>query len=242
MASNRSNKTAADAELLRNYILLCPHVSRDSPAIAAALSGLDTTSNVNERLVSSSMPPTRKGLQSFGTLLRVLLLDSPLILIVSLYMTLSWVHYVHDNYLSKQIDAAHWTSERKETDMTYYARPCFEADVSTTNGADLFLPDDGTPEDAYQLQLKHGFTVFPNVLSDETSRELRTFIDSKNHNLTAYEANYVLKNKHRYSFGYGTDTPEVAKAMHELTTNKRLKESMEKILGKNPAIIEMTGK
>ena len=104
----------------------------------------------------------------------------------------------------------------------------------------MFLSHDATPEDAYQHQLKHGFTVFPNVLSDETAANLRSFIDSRNRNLTEAESNYVIANENRYSFGLGTETPEVAKAMTELTTNTRLKASIEKIMGPNPSLIEMT--
>lgn len=238
---SRSSETADDAELLKDYILHCPYLQKNSPAIAAALSGLDGAglSKLNkEKLVSS---PAKKKRSGFWTLLRVILLDSPLMLIVGVCMFLFWVHHVHDNYLAPQIKAAEWTDERAtETDLTYYTRPCFKSDMSTLNGEDLFLPDTATPEDAYEHQLRHGFTVFPRVLSDETVRDLRQYIDSRNRNLTEAESNFVIANENRYSFGLGTETPAVAKAMMELTSNEHLKASVEKIMGKNPALIEMT--
>jgi ectoine hydroxylase-related dioxygenase (phytanoyl-CoA dioxygenase family) len=50
----------------------------------------------------------------------------------------------------------------------------------------------------------------------------------------------VLSNEYRYSFGLGTEEPSVTKAMMEIASNERLKESMEKIIGPNAALIEMT--
>lgn len=246
------SNTADDVELLKNYIRHCPYVNKDSPAIAAALSGLSDSNDVmsnQEKLVSSPTPtkktpssPTKKKVVSgFLTLLRFVLLDSPLMLIVGGCLFLFWVNHVHDNYLVPQIKAAEFTEERAtETDLTYYTRPCFKADMSTMNGEDLFLPDTATPEEAYQHQLRHGFTVFPRVLSDETVRDLRQHIDSRNRNLTEAESNFVIAGENRFSFGLGTETPSVAKAMSELTSNERLKASVEKIMGKNPALIEMT--
>jgi len=178
----------------------------------------------------------------FWTLLRVVLLDSPMMLVFSGSMIVYWVHHVHDNYLVRQLKAAEWTDERaEETDLTYYTRPCFKSDLSTTNGQDLFLSPSATSQDAYEHQLRHGFTVFPGVLSDEITRNLRKHFDERNRNLTEAESNYVIAGENRYSFNPGMEAPEVAKAMEELTTNELLKASVEKIMGKNPALIELTG-
>lgn len=212
------------------------------PIPAAPSTSLGDASRVtnNDRLIAFSEPP-RKELAGFWTLLRVFFLDLPVMLLVGGCMFLFWIGYVHDNYLVLQLEAARWTEERMETDMTYYARPCSKADMSTTSSQDLFLSNDATPEDAYQHQLIHGFTVFPQVLSEKTARNLRIYIASKNRNVTEAESNFVIANENRFSFGLGTETPAVAEAMTELTSNKLLKESIEKIMGENPALIEMTG-
>jgi hypothetical protein len=175
-----------------------------------------------------------------GTAIRTLLLEFPLVIVLGLYMFLVWVHHVHDNYLKPQMEAAVWNKERALKEMTYYNRRCDDHDMSTTEGHDLFLSETATPQDAYQHQLRHGFTVFPNVLSDETATNLRNFVVSRNRNLDESEAIFVLSNTNRYSFGLGTEEPSVTKAMMELASNKRLKESMEKIIGPNAALIEMT--
>jgi len=69
--------------------------------------------------------------------------------------------------------------------LQYYYRECDETDMSTTSAADLFLPDNATPEEAYQHNLRHGFTLFPRVLTEETAAGLRKHILARNHNLTA---------------------------------------------------------
>lgn len=112
--------------------------------------------------------------------------------------------------------------------------------MSTTNKEDLFLPDTATPQDAYEHQLRHGFTVFPNVLSDETATNLRNYIVSKNSELTDTESNFVIAKENRYSFNLGMEEPSVSTAAMELTNNRILKASIEKIMGKNPALLEMT--
>jgi hypothetical protein len=240
----RTHETEDDIQLLKRYILLCPYVSQDSPVIAAALSALEHKATaVSEPLVEKKASPPRPPSKIrfvLGTAMRTFLLDSPLLLIFGTYMFLVWVHHVHDNYLKPQVDAAVWDEERALKEMTYYNRRCDVNDLSTTEGHDLFLPETATPEDAYQHQLRHGFTVFPGVLSDETATNLRNFVVSRNRKLTESEAIFVLSNKNRYSFGLGTEEPSVTKAMMELASNKRLKESVEKIMGKNPALIEMT--
>jgi hypothetical protein len=50
----------------------------------------------------------------------------PMVVIFGTFMFLVWVHYVHDQYLVKQIEAAHWTFEcdRPTTDATYYYGHC----------------------------------------------------------------------------------------------------------------------
>ena len=85
------------------------------------------------------------------------------------------------------MEAAEWGDERDLEEMTYYFRECDETDMSTTNAADLFLPENATPEEAYQHSLEHGFTLFPRVLSEETAAGLRAHILARIGNMTAEE-------------------------------------------------------
>ena len=165
------------------------------------------------------------------------------------YVTLKWFHRVHDMYLVKLLNAAIWTKERQENEITYYKRECTIDDLTTTNPNDLILNDSKTDgattspaEVAYQHQLKHGFTVFPYVLSQSTATELREHILSRKYNLTKQESIYVINNENRFSYALDSyRIPAVLNAMNEITKpNSLLTKSITKILGFSPALIEMT--
>mmetsp|Transcript_20978 Transcript_20978/g.34670 ORF Transcript_20978/g.34670 Transcript_20978/m.34670 type:complete len:986 (-) Transcript_20978:819-3776(-) len=272
----------SDADLMRQYILMCPYLDPNSPAIEAALLGLlvqnDDNENDNNKLpqtdtiISSSSTlddkastaaaaaaATDRGVTFdkskkkkkkrgtfgkvfcvFGYILRTLILDFPLALFIAAYFAAVWTHRLHDWYLRPQLEALYWDSERMYQEETYYKRYCEAEDQSTRKGSDLFLPINATTQEAYDHQLIHGLTVFPSVLSDKTATELRDFVISQNFKLPEDESIFVIANKHRYSFGLGTEEPTVATAMEELASNERLKPALEKIMGPNPALIEMT--
>jgi len=175
-----------------------------------------------------------------GHALRTLLLDLPVVLTLATYVSLVWVHYVHDAYLEPLFEVVNWDGKRAQEEMTYYARPCDETDLSATDGAELFLSPDATPEQAYQHQLKHGFTVFQNVLNLETSRNLRDYIDGRNRELQREEKLYVIEGEHRFSFGLWAEEPSVQQAVMEVANHPLMKPTLEKVLGPNPAVIEMT--
>ena len=175
-----------------------------------------------------------------GHAIRSLLVDAPLCLLLLLYVAVHWISYVGNTYLVPQYYDLLMTDERLAKEMTYYVRDCSKKDLSTLQGMDLFLPSDATVEDAYQHQLRHGFTVFRSVLSPTTAKNLRDHVTAKNYNLTEQESIYVIENNNRYSFGLGTDEPAVAAAVKEVTTHPLLKASMDKIIGPSSALIEMT--
>lgn len=199
-----------------------------------------TTSDRDSNDTESTMTATQKR-PILWTLARFLFLDIPLVFVFLVFMSLCWIHHVHDHYLVKQLEASTWNFERDTTDETYYYRYCDENDLTTTNPLDLYLPHNATPDDAYQHQLRHGFTMFPGVLSQETCTNLRNYIVNKNRNLSEEESIWLIEWDHRYSFHLGTEEPSVSKAVMELASNQRLKQSMAKILGdENPALIELT--
>lgn len=173
-------------------------------------------------------------------MIRLILLDVPLMIIIFLYASLRWIGHVHENYLYPQIQAAVFDEDRSYYDITYYKRTCDSEDITATNGADLFLPADATPDDAYQHQLKHGSTVFKSALSPETAANLRNFVDDRNRKLKEEEKIFVISGDNRYSFGFGTEEPSVVAALKELTNSPILRPALEKVLGPDPALIEMT--
>lgn len=277
------SETTDDAQLLKKYLSMCPYVSPDSPALAAAMHALDSVAlstvpsqvsgipdtNMSGEYIKTRSPavispekekkgpaeagksvivkkpkPQKKKMDPrwgiVGRVVRMLLVDSPLAIVFGLYLAVLWTRHVHDNYLKQQVDAMYWNDERAYREVTYYNRICDRRDMSTTTPSDLFLSMDATPDEAYQHHLKHGMTVFPQIISDETATEIRDFIVSRNRNLTVEESIFVIENTNRYSFGLGTEEPSVAKAMSEIATNKRLSAAIEKIVGPSPALIEMT--
>jgi len=258
----------SEFEIMQYYIELCPYVSKDSPAMEAALKGIKEVTQLSKEKINNvqrsidvtekdalsrklnfqkkSVPKKKKrGLISgifcvLGYIVRTMMLDAPLALCFAAYLGAVWTHRLHTMYLGPQILALEWDDERSFDETTYYKRVCDASDQSAFLGEELFLSEDATPEEAYEHQLIHGMTVFPSVLTDETATNLRDFIISRNHNLTEAESIYVIEGDNRFSFGLGTEEPSVAKAMTELATNERFKPALEKILGRNPALIEMT--
>ena len=282
--SKANENSSNDAEILKEYIRMCPYVSPDGAPVKAALVGLahvddagihvplvepigsadsspSTDSKKETRTfpgepaitgrelkflkISDSSRKTKRGFLSkiftlFGYLIRTALLDFPLTLVFAAYFAAVWAHRVNDLYLEPQMKAMVWDNERRYAEVTYYQRECDADDQSTFDGAELFLPMNATANDAYQHQLIHGLTVFRSVLSDKTATDLRTYIRSKNFKLADKDSIFVIENKKRYSFGLGTEEPSVANAVMELASHARLKPALEKILGPNPALIEMT--
>jgi hypothetical protein len=170
----------------------------------------------------------------------VLLLDLPLLLVLVAYGSLVWMHHVHDTYLTAQTDALVWNNERKETEMTYYQRKCDARDITTRHASDLMLDVDATPQQAYAHQLKHGFTVFRNVLSRETAHLLRATIVDRNYNLTADEFIDLHKAENRFGYAVGTEERGVVEALEQVARHEQLTQSMALIMGHDPALIELT--
>jgi hypothetical protein len=204
---------------------------------------------VSNGLASSTMssPPSvenvsqRSGVPTILPLapcLRFVLLDVVLLCILLTYASLQWFEHVRLHYIVPQSNLFHWAPERTLTEHTYYNRPCNAEDLSTHNVSDLFLPPSPVaPEDAANIQLKHGFTFVENVLSRETMTELRNHIHWKNH----HDKNlFVISSNHRFNILLGTEEPSVRNALEEVANHKQFRMALEAILGPNPAMVEMT--
>jgi hypothetical protein len=241
-----------DGELMKRYIEACPFVPKGSPVAKAALQSVElemekrakeekakaddhasaakaAATGANHGPVNAVKSPiSSRKWRIAGYTLRTLVLD------------VEWVDHVHQNYLHRQLNAMVFTESRRKAEITYYSRPCDETDITTFNGVDLFLPVDATADDAFEHHLKHGFTVFRSVLDRDDVHELRNYIASKNYNLTEDEKIYVIENDNRFSFGLGTEVPIVARAMKKIANHPQLRPSIEKIMGPDPSLIEMT--
>ena len=124
----------------------------------------------------------RPGLSWLASLmLRVLLLDIPLLVLFTLYVGTVVVHQIHDDHLVKQLQLMRFIpDDRDYVDVTYYHRICDSSDVSATSVDELVLPVNATADDALEHIMTHGATLYPDLLSPETARALREFIDREN--------------------------------------------------------------
>ncbi len=134
--------------------------------------------------------------------------------------------------------------------------------MSTTNVEDLYITigddnnDDNDNEednsnennDSFTVDehmMVHGVSLYRDVLQKETAKSLREYIVYKNAYLKPGGGGSgsinVIENAYRWSFGIGAnDDRSVVQALEEIATHNVLKPALEKILGKHPALIEMT--
>jgi Phytanoyl-CoA dioxygenase (PhyH) len=261
-------ETLAEREILKKYIQLCPYMSSNSTAIITALHGLEATGREEASAVhpppldnvesdsddsdagkertsdtADSTNPSPDQKSTFRPLIfvaRSILLDLPMVLLFVTYLGLLWVHRVDQRYIKPSMDAAFWTVDRAEKEITYYERECDAQDVTTRNPDDILIPKNASVQEAYEHQLLHGFSIFQEILTEDVMHDLRSYVISRNRKLTEEESIFVIENTNRYSFGLGTEVPCVARAVEQLANHERLAPALEKILGPNPALIEMT--
>jgi hypothetical protein len=177
-------------------------------------------------------------LRWIGGLCWILLLDVPMFAVLLTTSSLIWLDYVHRHYLYPQMLNLRWNSDdRGNAEITYYARQCDRTDVSARTSAELFLGPDVSPREAAAHQMEHGFTVIQNVISDGTMTALRDLIDYKNHH---EESMYVIEGKHRFSIMFGTEDKIVRDALEEIANHRQFRDTLEEIMGPDPAMIEMT--
>lgn len=148
--------------------------------------------------------------------------------------------HIYDNFLGPQIDYM-TIKDEGTSDLTYYHRSCPLGQVSTNSLDDLAIGDDFTPDDCAEHMMVHGMSMYKDIIDKDTAASLRSYIIKRNRKLSYNEAIGVIANKNRWSFGIGAnDHPSVSKALNEIVTNEKLRPALEKIAGRNPAVIEMT--
>ena len=154
-------------------------------------------------------------------------------------VSMNLLQQIHDEYLSKQIELMRFLPDNRQlTDTTYYHRVCDESDITATSTLDLLLDENATKEEAANHMLKHGASMYPNLLSKETADALREFIDREN---KIQQGWYVIENEYRYSWGIDINMhPALKTYWKELASNRLLVEALEEIVGPDPAIIEFT--
>jgi len=194
--------------------------------------------------VGDEMTTNRKKTLRLSVFLRSLFLDFPLLLLFILMLGTVSINFMFDHYYTKIIESARWrdTAGRLlDHEFTYYERHCDDSDISSSSARDFTLNERATVDDAVNTMMTHGVIKVPSILSDDVSSALRSFILKRNQELTSSERIPLDGPDNRWSFAIGMkDDDSVAAAVKQLSENYILRYTLEKLLGRNPAVVEIT--
>ena len=185
----------------------------------------------------------RKGASSDGiffSIVRFLFMDLPLLAPLAIFCSLQVIEIVKDKYLLEQMNLQVWDDDRRLSEITYYSRECEYEDLTARDTPDLIIDPSAGTQAAVEKMMIHGVSVYPNLLTPETAKELRDFMVEENKR--AEDVIAVIENEQRWSFPIQVDQhPSVAKALKEILSKDYLVNAIEGITGPNPAVIEFTG-
>ena len=137
---------------------------------------------------------------------------------------------------------AHGFYPELDTDVTYYDRQCTVEDISTKNCNDLIVTEKNSGAEAADTMMTHGAVVMKDILSADTAAELRNYLESRH---AIKEELPFMENFFdeigRLSLGLGvSDHPIIGRALEEVGNHRVLKTTIEGILGRDPAIVEIS--
>lgn len=149
------------------------------------------------------------------------------------------LHKINDDYLYPQLKLMRWIADGRDFDeLTYYHRICDGSDVTATSVNDLIISTNATNQEATRHMLKHGASLYQNLLTPETASELREFIDKENKRQKGW---FVIENENRYSWGIDMNMhPAFQTYWKELASNEQLVKALQSTIGPDPAVIEFT--
>ena len=142
------------------------------------------------------------------------------------------------------MDSLVWFDNPEQQYIEYasYMRTCDERDITTTDVDDLIIDGDTmTPQDAADVTNKHGVSIFPQILKPETANAMREYVLKRNAALTSDDAIPLISQHQRWSVPIGAnDDPSIPPVLNEIATHPLLSASMDKIFGKDAAMVELT--
>ena len=178
---------------------------------------------------------------SVVSVFRTLLLDIPLSILFAAYVGVYCLQEIHDHYFLPFLDAAARMDTDLENEYTYYDRSCTVNDLSTRNLSEVVLTKQTRIEDALDTFMLHGGVVLPQVLTPSTVQQLREHVVKRNANLQEVESIELSQGTNRLSFAFdASEAPIVSQALKEIATNSLLQSLLEKLIGKDPAVAEIT--
>mmetsp|Transcript_8819 Transcript_8819/g.10208 ORF Transcript_8819/g.10208 Transcript_8819/m.10208 type:complete len:967 (-) Transcript_8819:1064-3964(-) len=184
-------------------------------------------------------------LSGFLTCVRILLLDLPLTFLFISVITSYLIHQYYTLYVSPMVTAAKWDGvDRLRHEFTYYERKCDASDVSAHEISGLVL-DSNNPDHnaskAVETFMTHGMSMMTDILDADVSDELRNYILRRNLELTDEEVIPLDTPEGRWSFGIdANEHPSVALALNQIGSHTLLHQTLEKLLGPDPAVAEIT--
>lgn len=168
--------------------------------------------------------------------------NTVLFLLILAFGLIYCIRIIHDDYFVTVLERARRTDDDLEDEYTYYDRHCNLADISATKeeASQLIIGPDSN--EAIDTMMTHGAIMIPKVLPDSIIHELRDFIVWKNDDVRGTAAEYPVTNgEHRISYGIeATEHPTVVRALKAIHDNEQLKEILEGLVGKDPALTEIT--
>ena len=221
-------------------------------------SSLDVSKNKKEKKQAS-----RLGL-SMRFLLRFILFELPvllcfLLLLSTIFLKELWygpLNSLIDSFKLKpndNMDDLLGLYEARDNEITYYNRKCDIRDISTKDANDLVIEDNMTFNERRSTMLTHGAVVMKNILSKNTSTELRNYLEGRHQEFHSTNSDNTLNklswnelfwdgdDGSRLALGLGPeDSSIVKKAISEVGSNPELKKTLESIVGNDPAIVEVS--
>ena len=235
---------------LKDLQLLKEHISKRRPSVhPSSFASQVIIARIDEEIqrISARTSKKTKKAKSCSTLrtLRILLIDAPMTALFGILMISILVQKYYVNYVSPTIDAANWADDyaaRLGHEFTYYSRECDATDVTADSIQSVAIDENKhTPSDIVENLMVHGMSPIPSLVDKETSNTLREYILKRNTELTNDEVIPLDGQVGRWSFGiHANEDPSVAAALEQLSSNPMLESSLVKILGRNPAVAEIT--
>ena len=172
------------------------------------------------------------------------ILDSVVLLAFLLFLSFSHLQQLlQDNSSQKYLfQTMKWTDARQEDESTYYHRTCRHGNTSTQRVSDLLVAANTSARDTL---LTHGVALLPQLFDNRDRNqtiesELREWILQQN--LIQPQIS-VIENNHRWSFAIQLPNDPnhiLHTALNNLLSNRQLVQSLEEVVGPNPALIEFT--
>lgn len=177
------------------------------------------------------------------THLRRLLVDLPLAFVFLCFLVVASCRNIHSTYFVPLYDRSERTFDQLHDELTYYHRECTAQDVSTDDlEADALLDSNEPTSVSVEKMMRHGTVIIPQVLTPETTKDLRQYIVDRSANLPKHEAFPMSQGERRLSYGIDvTEHPTVARAVQEVAQHDQTRKLMQSLLGDiDPANAEIT--